>query len=446
MTNTAICVENLSKRYRIGQKEALPETFIGAMSAWLKSPLTNFKQLRQVSHFSENGHDPKDVIWALKDVCFEVKHGEAVGIIGRNGAGKSTLLKILSRITEPTAGRAAINGRVSSLLEVGTGFHPELTGRENVYLNGIILGMSKKEVDRKFDEIVDFSDIEKFIDTPVKRYSSGMKVRLAFAVAAHLEPEILLVDEVLAVGDAAFQKKCLGKMGTVTKEGRTVLFISHQLDMVRSLCDRGIWLYQGQVKVDGDSDKVIEDYLDSLDSQVQASFFQVEEDSNLNIQIVGGRVVSTNGKFQNRFDVFDQIAFDFEYVIRKPTRGVVVYFELKRNETMLLQSFDTDTDPQKLALRQPGHYRCHLTLPCPLLKSGRYAVTVGISIPQTAVLQRLEDVFRFEVELNSKPSTFLSYADRRSGVIAVPLIWQTIDNQHLFPQSDTSNNFTVRHS
>ena len=184
MTNIAIKVENLSKRYRIGLKEELPETFIAAMTGWLKAPLNNYRQLRKLSHFSRNGHDDPDIIYALKDVSFEVKQGEVVGIIGRNGAGKSTLLKILSRITEPTSGRAIINGRVSSLLEVGTGFHPELTGRENVYLNGTVLGMSKKEIDRKFDEIVDFAEIEKFMDTPVKHYSSGMYVRLAFAVAA----------------------------------------------------------------------------------------------------------------------------------------------------------------------------------------------------------------------------------------------------------------------
>lgn len=261
MSHIAIKVENLSKRYRIGLKDEMPDTFVGAVISWLKAPVANFRQLRKLSHFSENGHDPDDIIWALKDVSFDVKSGEVVGIIGRNGAGKSTLLKILSRITEPTAGRAIINGRVSSLLEVGTGFHPELTGRENVYLNGTVLGMSKAEIDRKFDEIIDFSGVKKFIDTPVKRYSSGMQVRLAFAVAAHLEPEVLVVDEVLAVGDAEFQKKCLGKMKDVAGEGRTVLFVSHNMAAVENLCSRSIMLDQGKILNNGPSTEVIHSYL-----------------------------------------------------------------------------------------------------------------------------------------------------------------------------------------
>ena len=264
MSDFAIRVENLSKRYRIGLKEEMPDTLIGAMTNWLKSPLANFRQLRKLSHFSENGQDAEDIIWALKDVSFDVKPGEVVGIIGRNGAGKSTLLKILSRITEPTSGRAIINGRVSSLLEVGTGFHPELTGRENVYLNGTVLGMSKLEIDRKFDEIVDFSGVEKFIDTPVKRYSSGMQVRLAFAVAAHLEPEILLVDEVLAVGDVEFQKKCLGKMDDVAQAGRAVLFVSHNMAAIEHLCPKAMMLDNGQIQCAGRQTDVISYYLRSF--------------------------------------------------------------------------------------------------------------------------------------------------------------------------------------
>ena len=261
MNDIAIKVENLSKRYRIGLKEGQPETLVAAMTGWLRSPLANYRQLRRLSQFGEDGHDTDDIIWALKDVSFEVKQGEVVGIIGRNGAGKSTLLKILSRITEPTSGRAVINGRVSSLLEVGTGFHPDLTGRENVYLNGTVLGMSKAEVERKFDEIVDFSGVEKFLDTPAKRYSSGMLVRLAFSVAAHLEPEILLVDEVLAVGDAEFQKKCLGKMDEVAKGGRTVLFVSHQMNAVQSLCTHTMILEDGSLDYEGETNDAVRSYL-----------------------------------------------------------------------------------------------------------------------------------------------------------------------------------------
>ena len=231
MSDIAIRVENLGKMYRIGRAQQRHDT--------LRDLIVD--TAAHIKDWGKRGDKSDETIWALKDVSFEVRRGEVVGIIGRNGAGKSTLLKILSRITEPTTGRAEIHGRVGSLLEVGTGFHPELTGRENIYLNGAILGMRRFEIERRFDEIVAFSEIERFLDTPVKRYSSGMYVRLAFAVAAHLEPEILLVDEVLAVGDAAFQKKCLGKMGNVAETGRTVLFVSHNMAAVSNLCKRGAW-------------------------------------------------------------------------------------------------------------------------------------------------------------------------------------------------------------
>jgi lipopolysaccharide transport system ATP-binding protein len=266
MSDIAISVENLSKAYRIGLKEEIPDSLMVAAVGWAKAPLRNLRRLRRLNTFnlpSESAAqvEEDDVIWALKDVSFEVRHGEVVGIIGRNGAGKSTLLKVLSRITEPTSGRAIIRGRVSSLLEVGTGFHSELSGRENVYMNGTILGMTKREIDRKFDEIVDFSGVEKFLDTPVKRYSSGMLVRLAFAVAAHLEPEILIVDEVLAVGDMEFQNKCLGKMQNVAESGRTVLFVSHNMIAMNALCGRAILMAAGQMCDDGDAGKVIDLYL-----------------------------------------------------------------------------------------------------------------------------------------------------------------------------------------
>ncbi len=257
MSDIAIHTENLGKLYRIGEHQGayktLRETIVSAFSV----PLRHLNRNPQSSILNPQS----DCIWALKNISFEVKRGEVVGIIGRNGAGKTTLLRILSRITEPTEGWAEIRGRVGSLLEVGTGFHPELTGRENIYLNGAILGMKKAEIDRKFDEIVAFAEVERFIDTPVKRYSSGMRVRLAFAVAAHLEPEILLVDEVLAVGDAAFQKKCLGKMGNVAKEGRTVLFVSHNMAAVINLCGRAILLDEGKLVLNGQPDTVIGNYL-----------------------------------------------------------------------------------------------------------------------------------------------------------------------------------------
>lgn len=259
--SSIISVEGLSKAYRIGAREDMPDTLVSAAGGVLKAPWRQFSKLRRLNTFGAAvGETEDDILWALRDVSFEVSEGEVVGIIGRNGAGKSTLLKILSRITEPTSGRAVIDGRISSLLEVGTGFHPELTGRENIYMNGTILGMTKREIDGKFDEIVDFSGVEKFLDTPTKRYSSGMQVRLAFAVAAHLEPEILIIDEVLAVGDFEFQRKCLGKMRDVARGGRTVLFVSHNMAAIESLCTRAIYLEGGRLGVTGPISDVIEFY------------------------------------------------------------------------------------------------------------------------------------------------------------------------------------------
>lgn len=254
MSDIAVRVENLSKQYKIVATQHRHDTLKGMLTDGLRSV------------FRRGGRPDQDwvTIWALKDVSFEVREGEIVGIIGSNGAGKSTLLKLLSRITKPSGGRAEIYGTVGSLLEVGTGFSGELSGRENIYLNGAILGMKKAETDRKFDEIVSFSGVEKFIDTPVKHYSSGMYVRLAFAVAAYLEPEILFVDEVLAVGDASFQKKCLGKMGEVAEGGRTILFVSHNMEAIRGLCQRGIWINDGMIQADGDAGEVVQTYLDSL--------------------------------------------------------------------------------------------------------------------------------------------------------------------------------------
>lgn len=263
MSDLAIKVRGIAKRYRLGLAELQHDTLGAKLMHMMKAPVRNFRYLRSLSRFDQD--TAEDILWALRDISFDVPHGEVVGLIGRNGAGKSTLLKVLSRITQPTLGRAVLNGRVASLLEVGTGFHPELTGRENMYLNGTILGMRKGEIDRKFDEIVDFSGVERFIDTPVKRYSSGMKVRLGFAVAAHLEPEILLVDEVLAVGDIGFQKKCLGKMEDVAGEGRTVIFVSHHMNMIQALCERVILMEGGRAVLDSDVDTAVQRYVNSAE-------------------------------------------------------------------------------------------------------------------------------------------------------------------------------------
>ncbi|HAA12181.1 MAG TPA: polysaccharide/polyol phosphate ABC transporter ATP-binding protein [Cytophagales bacterium] len=276
MGKTIIEVKNLSKVYRLGIKESQTESVGQAILQWVLSPLRNFRRLRRLSKFDLNKEE-QDVLWALRDINFKVEQGEVLGIIGKNGAGKSTLLKILSQVTPPSDGEIRMRGRVASLLEVGTGFNPELTGRENVYLNGTILGMTRVEVDAKFDEIIAFSGVEKFIDTPVKRYSSGMKVRLAFAVAAHLEPEILIIDEVLAVGDAEFQRKCLGKMQDVAGEGRTVLFVSHNMPAVSSLCTRAIMLRHGELFMEGNVDDVINGYLNEQSARAEVGLAELTD-------------------------------------------------------------------------------------------------------------------------------------------------------------------------
>lgn len=316
MTNTVIKVENLSKRYRLGLKELESETLAGQIIQAIKSPWQNYQKLRKLSRF---GKDDESVFWALKEVSFEVKQGEVLGIIGKNGAGKSTLLKILSQITEPTSGRIEIHGRVASLLEVGTGFHPELSGRENIYMNGTILGMTRKEMDQKLDEIIDFSGVEKFIDTPVKFYSSGMKVRLGFSVAAHLNPQILIIDEVLAVGDFEFQKKCLGKMEDVSKnQGRTVLFVSHQMDAIRKLCSSSLLLNSGKVDVVGSTISIIDKYLGAQGAN-NFTFFKNEG-------LIRSIKIDKESLSQRKLKI--SIEFKSNIEIRNPIAGFVLYNQI----------------------------------------------------------------------------------------------------------------------
>jgi lipopolysaccharide transport system ATP-binding protein len=301
-SDIAISIENVSKRYTIGHQKAAGDGFRHALEGALRSPMAWLRSQR------EKKLEQVD-FWALKDVSVQIKQGDVVGILGKNGAGKSTLLKLLSRITVPTKGRIRINGRIASLLEVGTGFHAELTGRENVFLNGAILGMGRAEIVRKFDEIVAFSEIEEFLDTPVKRYSSGMYVRLAFSVAAHLDPEMLIVDEVLAVGDTSFQKKCLAKIASYAQNGRTVLFVSHNLDAVRTLCKRGIWLKSGQLYRDGRADAIVEDYFNDVAMEKCQSLNN--EEYGLSIQ----RVLLKNDEGQEcgRFLPGDNITVEVQY-------------------------------------------------------------------------------------------------------------------------------------
>jgi lipopolysaccharide transport system ATP-binding protein len=372
MNDIAIKVENLGKMYRIGAEEQRPD---GLWDATKQAVLSPFDYLRRITRPPTE----EETLWALKDVSFEVKRGEVVGIIGRNGAGKSTLLKVLSRITEPTEGRAVINGRVGSLLEVGTGFHPELTGRENIYLNGAILGMTKDEIDRKFDEIVDFSGVEKFIDTPVKRYSSGMRVRLAFSVAAHLDPEILLIDEVLAVGDAAFQKKCLGKMGDVARSGRTVLFVSHNMASIAHLCTRTILLDNGQIARRGAVNDCIRFYLDQFNSKEEDKL-DVREDRRGSGEIRLTRIFfENNGKPSETVQTGKPCTICFEYEAERNVNNVAIAYTIRdQRAQFLFRPSSQDTGQVFDNLSKKGMFRCVIDrLP---LTPGRYRITTRITV------------------------------------------------------------------
>ncbi len=426
----AIKVENLSKRYRIGLKETVHDTFGGALVDLLKSPLKNYKKYRSLYKFDENSSDSEkhvespDIIWALKDVSFEVKREEVIGVIGKNGSGKSTLLKILSKITDPTNGCAEIRGRVSSLLEVGTGFNQELTGRENVYLNGAILGMKKNEIEQKFDEIMDFSGVDKFMDTPVKRYSSGMLVRLAFAVAAHLEPEILIVDEVLAVGDAEFQKKCLGKMGDLAKGGRTVLLVSHNMGAITDLCNRAIWLDAGRLKMDGHPMDVVSTYLTTA-AQGQGYWKgrTAEQCPGRQAWVRYARLVSSNGNQTSttvRFD--EQVKIEIGYEIKRRTRAFKSYIFFRDSHgNVIWASHDTDGTDKVGAIREPGVYQSTCIFPKKLLRPGRYLVSIGIcGDPREVVEEEHIDVLSFDIS----EAGYTFNRDPRFGLITPCLSWE----------------------
>lgn len=374
MSEFAIYVENLAKLYRIGGARRQGNTLREALGSAFSAP---FRRFRNPGHAGGR----TETIWALDGVSFEVKPGETVGIIGRNGAGKSTLLKILSRIVEPTKGVVSLRGRVGSLLEVGSGFHGELTGRENIYLNAAILGMKRAEIERRFDEIVAFAEIEKFLDTPVKRYSSGMYVRLAFAVAAHLEPEILIVDEVLSVGDAAFQKRCMGKMQNVAGEGRTVLFVSHSMPTIENLCNRAIWLDEGCVVEDGEARKVVAMYVDRINQMMEAR--KVGEYENLGhrrgtgeIQFTKFRLVNSQGEKTREFTMGEDIHMEVDFQAFKDVERVVFAFGLVDS---LTQVFVTDwvgrRSPQDLQAGDRGTFS--VTLPSASLRARRYHFYLG---------------------------------------------------------------------
>ncbi|MBO3461096.1 ABC transporter ATP-binding protein [Aetokthonos hydrillicola Thurmond2011] len=399
MSDIIISVEKLGKKYVIeNQKEGSVnyKTLRGAMTQAVTSlaDTLNPRVKKQTNSREE--------FWALKDVSFDIKLGDRVGIIGRNGAGKSTLLKILSRITEPTTGKIRIKGRVASLLEVGTGFHPELTGRENIFLNGAILGMSRSEIKRQFDEIVDFAEIEKFIDTPVKRYSSGMYVRLAFAVAAHLEPEILVVDEVLAVGDAAFQKKCLGKMEDVsTKEGRTVLFVSHSMNAVESLCSRCIVLESGSLFIDSRTHESIRAYLENTYKVMTETPLTDRKDrrGSGKVRTVSFRVLNAEGEQVNSLQSGRDYYFEIRYInyTGNPLNNVVFSFDFLDERGNVILLFRTNFTNSNLNLEpDTGCIRCKVdNLP---LANGTYHFNIFISHADLDILDWIEDAASIKVD------------------------------------------------
>lgn len=398
MSKPVITVEKLSKRYRIGLKEEMHDSMAAAITSLLKSPFRSFKKLKSLTSFEEG--DAEDILWAVKDVTFEVKEGEVLGIVGKNGAGKSTLLKLLSRITSPSEGNIDIKGRVASLLEVGTGFHPELTGRENVFLNGAVLGMRRKEVEEKFDEIVAFAGVQRFIDTPVKRYSSGMRVRLAFAVAAHLEPEILVIDEVLSVGDYEFQKKCLGKMHDVAGQGRTVLFVSHNLAAVKSLCTRAVLLQKGQIIDDDTPEKIVDKYLRNSLEEIEATNIAEtkERTGSGSVKIIDFYLRDKNGMKVSTAETGEHCEFVFKYESEKKDKIHQFYlgFGIRNENDERLTRLDMhDQGIIFKELNPDGTVSCIIDkLP---LERGRYIIGVVIYV-DGVITDLINHAAVFEVE------------------------------------------------
>lgn len=392
MADTLIKVYSLSKRYRLGLKEKQAKTLAGQIGNILKSPYENLKRLRELSRF---GTEDESVFWALKDINFEVQEGEVLGIIGKNGAGKSTLLKILSQITEPTSGKIEIHGRVASLLEVGTGFHPELSGRENIYMNGTILGMTRREIDSKLDEIIDFSGVEKFIDTPVKFYSSGMKVRLGFSVAAHLEPEILVIDEVLAVGDYEFQRKCLGKMEDVSKnQGRTVLFVSHNLQAVSTLTNKALVLEKGKCTFIGDTEGGIASYLSC--TRINDSNYSNENDEGILKVVLETSTVNKVHKFGE--DLFVEITVNLKSKVKNPAISYQIYDEY---ENAIIHELFIASEMNYIPVEEQLTVRSKISNL--KLYPGSYSLTVHFADSFTKTrIDKVSNICNFKVEVMGK--------------------------------------------
>jgi lipopolysaccharide transport system ATP-binding protein len=427
MNDITIHAGNLSKQYHIGGPQKKYDTLRDTLTDAFTAPFRRASKLLRGQ--ATGAAELDETIWALKDVSFEIKRGEVVGIIGRNGAGKSTLLKILSRITDPTSGFADIRGRVGSLLEVGTGFHDELTGRENVYLNGAILGMKRSEIEAKFDEIVTFAEVERFIDTPVKHYSSGMYLRLAFAVAAHLEPEILLVDEVLAVGDAVFQKKCLSKMEDVGQQGRTVLFVSHNMPAITRLCERTILLDEGRVVQDGPSHQVVSTYLGSGLGTTAAREWPdlTQAPGNETVRLRAVRVRTEDGQVTDVADIRQPVGIEIEYEVLESGYALWPCFYTRNEEGLLLFSaIDMDSNWRGRD-RPTGHYVSTGWIPGNLLAEGTVVISLLMWTIHPNILHFTErDAVAFQViDSLDGDSARGDWAGRMWGVVRPLLKWDT---------------------
>ncbi|UCH49819.1 MAG: ABC transporter ATP-binding protein [Betaproteobacteria bacterium] len=421
----AIRVENLGKTYLISHQQRAPYLALrDSLSMFVRSLVL---RLARVASGQATSGLTKEEFWALRNVNFEVEQGERVGIVGKNGAGKSTLLKLLSRITEPSTGKITISGRVASLLEVGTGFHPELTGRENIFLNGAILGMSKAEIERKFEDIVAFAEVENFLDVPVKRYSSGMYVRLAFAVAAHLEPELLIVDEVLAVGDAAFQKKCLNKMGDVSREGRTVLFVSHNMGAVRQFCDRAIVLDSGECVFDGSVEDGILYYQNNVIgwsdrvAENPTTLRKPFEDVPIWIQSVS--VLDDSSRPSLLLEHADSFSVVFDVVVERPSKdyysALLVHDSYGNN---IIFTTDEDLVEPPIAKVSAGHYAYSVQISGGLLKPGTYSITPVVCLKRRGKVDRRDAVLRFEVQ-DTKTRRGAKQIYRPSAIVAPEVPW-----------------------
>jgi lipopolysaccharide transport system ATP-binding protein len=429
MENVAIQVENLGKLYHIGKRQTQSANLTERFQSALLSPFRHREE-------NEPGTSSQETIWALRELSFEVERGKAVGVIGPNGAGKSTLLKLLSGLTAPTEGRITVRGRVGSMLEIGTGFNPELSGRENVFLNGVILGMRRAEIERKFDRIVAFSGVERFLDMPVKRYSSGMRVRLAFSVIAYLEPEILLIDEILSVGDAAFRRQSMNKMQELIRGGRTVIFVSHNERAIADLCEWTMRLEEGRITDSGPSSEVVERYLDKQLGRGGALSGSVtlQADASKPMRLRSVSILDQRGQPATDVEMDRPFRVRLEYDVNQDVgpAHVVCFFHIP-DGTRVLGTGDTDCTPKRLGRRMIGHYTAEVEVPPLLLDEDRYSLTVSLGVPRMVNYDRHESLLHFNV-IDRRSQRRRWYNTRRPGVLGLDLPWTYVDHE---PVPDT---------